>query len=167
MRVSIGAPFVDASALRLSWRLAERPRPPLEVLELPVTGGKLQLGVLGSSHQACLVTGGQRCVEVVACDGGPGTGLPVKATRRVGQVAYAFEATVRCVDGHALAAAVDNLVSRYEDEPSALVAVFPGSPHAATILAADLLGPAVGWRTWHAYPQTGELVETHTEVVIG
>lgn len=137
------------------------------MLELPVAGGTLQLGVLGSSHQACLVTGGRRCIEVVACDGGPGSGLPSEATRRMGQVAYAFKATVRSLDGQALAAAVDGLVSRYEDDPSALVAVFPGSPHAATILAADMLGRSVGWCTWHAYPQTGELVETHTEVVIG
>ncbi len=167
MRVFVGTPFVDASALRLSWRLVERRRPALEVLELATAGGTLELGVLGSSHQVSLFADGQRCTEVVACDGGPGPGLPSQATRRMGLVAYAFRATVRSLDDHELAAAVVSLVARYGDDPSGLVAVFPGLPHAATILAAEVKGPTVGWRTWHAYPQTAELVETCTEVVIG
>ncbi len=71
------------------------------------------------------------------------------------------------LDDLGLARAVDGLVARYGNDPSALVAAFPGSPHAATILAADVKGPTVGWRTWHAYPQTAELVETYTQAVIG
>jgi hypothetical protein len=46
------------------------------------------------------------------------------------------------------------------------VATFPGGPLAITaLLIQDLAGTTTGWLTWHAYPQTGELVETASVVV--
>ena len=54
------------------------------------------------------------------------------------------------------------------DDPYALVGVFPGDPDAVTALAVRPAPPAgaVRWRTWHAYPQTNELVLTETMVAL-
>jgi hypothetical protein len=43
--------------------------------------------------------------------------------------------------------------------------VFPGDPLAVTGVRARFRSPTVtSWRTWHSYPQTGELVVTCTRV---
>ena len=43
--------------------------------------------------------------------------------------------------------------------------VFPGDPLAVTGVRARFRSPTVAsWRTWHSYPQTGELVVTSTRV---
>ena len=54
------------------------------------------------------------------------------------------------------------------DDPYALVGVFPGDADAVTALAVrtDLPHGSLGWRTWHAYPQTNELVLTETVVAL-
>ena len=43
-----------------------------------------------------------------------------------------------------------------------LAGVFPGSPHAFTAMLAQRHEGQVHWRTWHAYPQDGQLVATRT-----
>jgi hypothetical protein len=43
-------------------------------------------------------------------------------------------------------------------DPRGLVGVFAGD--AFTALRAEPHGAGVRWETWHAYPQTGELVHT-------
>jgi hypothetical protein len=58
-------------------------------------------------------------------------------------------------------------VERLSGRTDAVVAHFPGDPHAVTALALDLSGDGAGagpitWRTWHTYPQTGEIVATTT-----
>ncbi|MFD0785789.1 DUF2617 family protein, partial [Micromonospora azadirachtae] len=54
------------------------------------------------------------------------------------------------------------------DDRLALVGVFPGDPDAVTALAVRSGSPGgeVAWRTWHAYPQTNELVLTETVVAL-
>lgn len=44
---------------------------------------------------------------------------------------------------------------------------FPGDPDALTILGCDADDEALVWRTWHSYPQAGEIVETRTRFVPG
>ncbi|MGK5557944.1 DUF2617 family protein, partial [Actinomadura kijaniata] len=61
--------------------------------------------------------------------------------------------------------AVAGLLDDLNGRDDALVGVFPGSPHAVTALAVDPAAPAsgpdaLGWRTWHTYPQTQEIVMT-------
>jgi hypothetical protein len=156
MLVSIDAPYVDTTAADLSFALGLAPQPALHVLD--VAG--LQLRLLGASHQVVLAG---RCVETVACLPGRPPSLPAAVDDPV--AGYRFTAGVRRLGRARLAREVGALCARLADDPLALVGVFPGSPDAVTGLQAHAgAGGVRGWRTWHAYPQTGELVVTSTEV---
>lgn len=50
------------------------------------------------------------------------------------------------------------------DHPHGLAGTFPGSPYAFTAMLAQRIEGQVRWRTWHAYPQEGQLVVTRTRV---
>ena len=56
------------------------------------------------------------------------------------------------------------LLALVADHPNGLAGVFPGSPHAFTAMLAQRHEGQVHWRTWHAYPQDGQLVATRTRV---
>ena len=165
MEAQLQVPYRDTAADDLVWRIGEPRRPALATLELDVAGGRLELRLLGSSHQVVFTAPGAVVSEVVACGTGA-PGLPSAAERVVDGWAYEFRAVT-----HRLAAArfgprVDGLVARLAGHPDAIVGRFPGSPHAVTAL---LAGPGPGgtgvrWRTWHAYPQDGRLVSTATTV---
>ncbi len=62
--------------------------------------------------------------------------------------------------------ALDLLAARVAADPRGLVGVFGADPGALTALRAAPLGAGEGvaWETWHAYPQSGELVRTRSEV---
>ena len=155
MLISIDAPYADTTAGDLSFALGLPEQPALHVLEIPAAG--LQLRLLGASHQVVLAG---RCTETVACLPGRPPSLPAALDAD----GYRFTAAVRRVDRAAMTAAVAGLRERLTGDPYALVGVFPGSPDAVTALHAEVGDGRVGWRTWHAYPQTGELVVTRTEV---
>ena len=71
-------------------------------------------------------------------------------------------------DGDGLRTRVAALRADLADDPYALVGVFPGDVDAVTALSVrpDPPDGTVGWRTWHAYPQTNELVLTETVVAL-
>jgi len=105
----------------------------------------VELGLLGHSHQVCVAD----LVETVACvPGVPGQLPPSMAAGR-----YRFTASVTPLDlqAAAIAAAVGT-------DPRGLVGVFAGD--AFTALRATAVPGGARWETWHAYPQTGELVHT-------
>lgn len=184
MQTLLQVPYRDTTADDLVWRLGEPPCAALANLELTLAGGQLDLRLLGSSHQVILTAGGTVISEVVACADTPGANrntlragagngtppqpvaLPPVAERALHKWDYSFRSST-----HRLAQArfrywVERLTARLADDPAAIVGRFPGSPHAVTAL---LAGPAganggVRWRTWHAYPQTGQLVATSTAV---
>jgi hypothetical protein len=56
-------------------------------------------------------------------------------------------------------------VARLARDPDALVGVFPGLPNAFTGIRCRAIGAVLSWETWHAYPQTGELVRTKSALV--
>lgn len=161
--VSLDAPYADTTAGDLTFALGlpELPAvpelPALHELRLPGIG--LRLRLLGASHQAVL---DGRCVETVACLPGRPPSLP--ATVAEPGAGYRFAAQVRRLAPAAMTAAVAGLRNRLAADAQALVGVFPGSPDAVTALRARRVGRAVAWHTWHAYPQTGELVVTRTRV---
>jgi hypothetical protein len=154
--VSIDTPYADTTAGDLSFALGLPEQPALYVLRIPSTG--LQLRLLGASHQVVLAG---RCIETVACLPGRPPSLP----GAVDENGYRFTATVSHLDPPAMSAAVTGLRERLTGDPYALVGVFPGSPDAVTALHAEIRPDVTGWRTWHAYPQAGELVITRTEVL--
>ncbi|WP_328341471.1 DUF2617 family protein [Micromonospora sp. NBC_00421] len=105
-------------------------------------------------------------VETVACLPGRPPHLPDSLHDEAG--GYRFTATVlRPAEGE-LHTRITALRADLADHPYALVGVFPGDPDAVTALAVrtDLPAGSVGWRTWHAYPQTNELVLTETTVAL-
>ncbi|MGS2613993.1 DUF2617 family protein [Micromonospora sp. LZ34] len=167
MIVTLHAPYVDTSAADLSLALDDVERPALHVLDLDLPGGvRLRLRLLGASHQVVLRTPGAALTETVACLPGRPPELPgVVHDEATG---YRFTATVLRPAGGGLSERVAALRADLADDPYALVGVFPGDPDAVTALSVrpGVPGGALGWRTWHAYPQTNELVLTETVVAL-
>lgn len=168
MLVTLDTPYVDTTAADLCFALGLPEQPALHVLDLPLpasvggpAAGALRLRLLGASHQAVLRTGDSVLVETVACLPGLPRDLPAAVDDADG---YQFAARVRRLSPVDVAAEVGGLRRRLTDDPQALVGVFPGSPDALTALRADFDDHRIRWSTWHAYPQTGELVETETVV---
>jgi hypothetical protein len=161
---TLAVPFADTSAAALSWWLGEAPDA-LGELTLRSGLGTLQLHVLGASHQAVATVHDVSVPEVVACRG-RADGLPPDVRRDLGRVDYRFSCATRHLGGDRLATVASGLRSWWEDDDRALVAAFPGSPHALTVLAGRAAADGWHWRTWHVYPSSSEVVETRGRLVL-
>lgn len=163
MRALITAPFADSRAADLSLAYGLDRLPALGTHHVERPGVRLELRVLGASHQVVVEAGDARWSETVAClPGRDGGALPAREDTVLDGLPARFEARYLQLAPAVLAARVRALRDRCEEHPHALVGTFPGSPLAATAVLVD--PRASGWRTWHAYPQTGELVETRSVV---
>lgn len=163
MRALIAVPFADSRAADLSLAYGLDRLPALGTHHVQRPGGRLELRVLGASHQVVLEAGpdsAARWSETVACLPDRGGPLPAREDVVLDGLTARFEARCLQLTPDALAARVQALRDRYEQHPHALVGTFPGSPLAVTAVLVD--PRATGWRSWHAYPQTGELVETRS-----
>lgn len=159
--VALRTPYVDSRAADLSLTLGGPELPALAVRDVDLPGGtRLRLRLLGASHQ--VVAGA--LTETVACLPGRRPHLP--GTLHDVTAGYRFTATVLRPASDGLRARVAALRAELAGNPYALVGVFPGDEDAVTALAVTPDPPdgAVAWRTWHAYPQTNELVLTETVV---
>jgi uncharacterized protein DUF2617 len=166
MLAMLDTPYTDSRADDLSFALGLPPLPALATLPLVCAGRAVELRLLGASHQI-LADG---LSETVAClPAGQGRPLPGRIGRTLPDGrSYDFTATTVTHDsdaafGRAVAELRENLAGRAE----ALTGTFPGSPHAVTALALEpeAGAAAMGWRTWHAYPQTREIVMTRSRLV--
>ncbi|MEU6072404.1 DUF2617 family protein [Micromonospora sp. NPDC047074] len=167
MLVTLDAPYVDTSAADLSLALDDVERPALHVLDLDLPGDvRLRLRLLGASHQVVLHAPGSTLTETVACLPGRPPVLPSAVHDEA--TGYRFTATVLRPAGTGLGDQVAALRADLADDPYALVGVFPGDEDAVTALSVRPDPPAgtLAWRTWHAYPQTNELVLTETVVAL-
>ncbi len=167
MLVTIDAPYVDTSAADLSLAFDDVEHPALHVLDLDLPAGvHVRLRLLGASHQVVLRAPGTALTETVACLPGRHPDLP--GAVRDERTGYRFTATVLRPEGDGLRNRVAALRADLADDPYALVGVFPGDVDAVTALSVrpDPADGALGWRTWHAYPQTNELVLTETVVAL-
>ncbi|CAM5716615.1 hypothetical protein SHIRM173S_12653 [Streptomyces hirsutus] len=140
------------------------PLPALATLDLELTGAKVQLRLLGASHQVLLEEEQGVCSETVACIQSSRTPLPLGVATRVGDWEYEFAARVEMLSPGSFAGRAQELLALVSDHPHGLAGVFPGSPHAFTAMLAQRQGSQVHWRTWHAYPQDGQVVATRTRV---
>jgi len=157
---SLAVPFADVAAASLRHALDLPAQPALAVRRLSLAGRRLELRLLGASHQVLVNDGGGvTCSETVACTA-PGIDLP----QAVETGAYRFRARVRRMTRTALDVEVSDLRESLADDPLALLGVFPGHPSSVTAVLAEPDG--LGWRTWHAYPQAGELVVTATRITL-
>ncbi|MFF8969055.1 DUF2617 family protein [Streptomyces sp. NPDC014995] len=164
MLTNLNTAYTDTRADDLAWALGREPLPALAALDLELSGAKLQLRLLGASHQVLLEEERGFCSETVACLPGSSTPLPLGVAKRVGDWEYEFAARVEVLTPGQFAGRAQELLALVSDHPHGLVGVFPGSPHAFTALLALGHEGHVHWRTWHAYPQDGQLVTTRTTV---
>lgn len=157
----IHVPFVDVSAAGLRWAMGLPEQPALVERTIDLGDDRsLALRILGASHQV-LVRHGERVLvsETVACGLPDADALP----ERVESGGYLITSRVERLHGAQLRRAVADLLAVLDEDPCAVVGGFPGDPDAVTALVADEpTAGTVSWRTWHAYPQTGELVTTST-----
>jgi len=164
MLTTLNTAYTDTRAADLAWALGREPLPALATLDVELKGAKLQLRLLGASHQVLLEEERGDTSETVACIPGSSTPLPLGDAQRVGDWEYEFAARVEVLSPGSFAGRAQELLALVSDHPHGLVGVFPGSPHAFTALLAQGHEGHVHWRTWHAYPQDGQLVATRTTV---
>ncbi|MCX4549847.1 DUF2617 family protein [Streptomyces sp. NBC_01387] len=164
MLTTLSTAYTDTRAADLAWTLGREPLPALAVLDLELDGAKLQMRLLGASHQVILEEDGGLCSETVACLPGSSTPLPLGVAERVGDWGYEFAACVETLSACSFAGRAQELLALVADHPNGLAGTFPGSPHAFTAMLARRHEGQVHWRTWHAYPQEGQLVVTRTRV---
>jgi hypothetical protein len=162
--IEVHQPYVDVSARDLSLTLGAPAASALETLRVTIGGLRIELRLLGCSHQV-LVAGDAVLSETVACVPGVAGSLPDRRT----DGAYDFRAHVERLKPEAYAARARDVLARAAAGPHALAGVFAAAPGAGaaalpafTALAARPLSPGGGiaWTTWHGYPQTGEIVVT-------
>jgi hypothetical protein len=158
--------YSDTRAADLVWALGREPLPALATLDLRLSGANIELRLLGASHQVILEEERGTCSETVACLPGNSTSLPLGVAKRLGEWEYEFAACVETLTPGQFAGRAQELIALVSDHPNGLAGVFPGSPHAFTALLAQRHEGHVHWRTWHAYPQEGQLVATRTRVGI-
>lgn len=160
----LDVPYMDTRASQLRLRLGPTSEPALLTRILEARSDvSLRLEVLGSSHRLTLRVGSDELVETVACDPAMSDDelLPTTFDATIRGMAYGFRATIDPLPATATQLCADLI------DQGALVGVFPGHPGAFTAVLADNLTPqsrSATWRTWHAYPQSGELVRTTSTV---
>ncbi|MBT2529325.1 DUF2617 family protein [Streptomyces sp. ISL-99] len=164
MLTTLKTAYTDTRAADLAWALGREPLPALAVLDLRLDGVLLQLRLLGASHQVLLEDDEGSCSETVACMPGSSTPLPLGVAKRLGEWEYEFAARVETLTRGQFAGRAQELLALVADHPNSLAGTFPGSPHAFTAMLAQRYEGQVRWRTWHAYPQEGQLVVTRSRV---
>ena len=166
---SLAVPYVDARASALSWWLGDDAPAPLATLVLTGSGtgatDRLELRLLGASHQVVASTGAARCPEVVAC-GRVESPVPAQHHGLVGGARYRFSSSTTAYDAPALTRIARDLRRRTAGSADALVGVFPGSPDALTVLAGREVRGGWAWASWHVYPGAGEIVRTRSSLVL-
>ncbi|GHE45680.1 DUF2617 family protein [Streptomyces griseoaurantiacus] len=164
MLTTLKTSYTDTRAADLAWTLDSGPLPALATLDLELEDTKLQLRLLGASHQVLLEAPEGPCSETVACIRGSSTPLPLGVAKRIDDWEYEFAARVEVLSPRSFAGRAQELLALVADHPHGLAGVFPGSPHAFTAMLAQRHEGQIHWRTWHAYPQDGQLVATRTRV---
>ena len=164
MLTTLHTAYTDTRAGDLAWALGREPLPALASLNLELSGVLVQLRLLGASHQVLVEEERGSCSETVACMPGSSTPLPLGVSKRIGGWDYEFAARVEKLSENSFAGRAQELLALVADHPRGLAGTFPGEPHAFTALLVQQHDNQVHWRTWHSYPQEGQLVSTRTRV---
>lgn len=157
----LDVPFADVRGDTLRWTLDPFPCTPLASRTVDLGSGlTVTLSVLGASHQVVVRRHDRPLLhETIACGISDARRLPGEHTAR----SYHLTSQISAADPGQLAEEATALVERLSGRTDAVVAHFPGDPHAVTALALEGAGEGeITWKTWHTYPQTGEIVATTT-----
>ena len=163
MRVALEVPYADAAAEDLVWGIGDEPRAALAIRALEIPRAEVELRLLGASHQVVVRHRSGTFTETVACQPGSRGGLPQERVLDLdGGLRYAFSSVVTGpLDvSAAVASIIDGL------GPSSLYGAFPGHPSAVTALDLTADERSCEWRTWHAYPLTGQIVLTESALFL-
>jgi hypothetical protein len=167
---SLSLPFADTSAAELTFALTRPRLPAVSSAVVPLASDvRLELNVLGCSHQVIVIDGDRDVlVETLACLPGTPPSLPESARRRddcTAGAGHSFRSRVDRVDPAGFRRSVEHIIDEAQAHTSHCIAQFPGHPAAVTALVLeDPSAEALCWRTWHCYPQHGEIVRTETRV---
>lgn len=158
-------PFSDTSADQLGLSLGSARLPHVARSAMLARELTIELRILRASHQVIVEGPAATLIETVACLGDHDT-LPRQLTSTPNPaMRHDFTAHVAQYDDTDFAAAVDALLAATERDPHALVGRFPGHRLALTGLQVTSLAPLT-WRSWHTYPQTGQIVSTYTALTL-
>lgn len=166
MLTTLKTTYTDTRASDLAWVLGREPLPCLAALDLTLEDATLQLRLLGASHQVLIEDERGSCSETVACMPGSGHPLPIGVVEEVDAFDYHFAARVEELTPRAFEGRAQELIALVAEHPHGLAGVFPGSPDAFTAMLAQRRDGETQWRTWHAYPQEGQLVVTRTRLAL-
>jgi hypothetical protein len=160
VRTRIETRFVDSRSadLSLAYGLPRLPAVGEHVVRLH--GVPVELRLLGASHQVILGAWS----ETVACLPDRADKLPARESVVENGLSFQFAAQTLQLAGPALSDRVAGIIRDCTLDANAIVGNFPGSPLAITAIRAWEERGGTAWRTWHAYPQARELVETRTVV---
>jgi hypothetical protein len=169
MLTTLHTAYTDTRAGDLAWCLGKEALPALAVLDLEPFGRRppvrVQMRLLGASHQVLLDSPYGKCSETVACMPGSTAPLPFGVARRIGHWDYEFAARVETLSRGSFAGRAQELLALVSDHPNGLAGIFPGDPNAFTAMLLQYgEDGCVRWRTWHAYPQEGRLVATRSRL---
>ncbi len=160
MIARIDTGFADSRSADLSLTFGLPPLPAVGTHRVVLPGHELELRLLGASHQVLVGAWS----ETVACLPEREGALPSREERDVGGLHVQFAAQTLRLHGAALSERVSGIIRDCATDEHAIVGEFPGMPLAITAVRVRAGQDGTAWRTWHAYPQVGELVETRTVV---
>ncbi|MFC7220328.1 DUF2617 family protein [Streptomyces polyrhachis] len=158
--VVLRAPYLDTDAAQLCFSLDLPERPALAERLVELAGLDVRLRLLGASHQ--VFAGPVR--ETVACLPGARRGLPAAHRLHADGWSYDFGAETRQLTPGDFAAQAARIRETAARTDTGLCGIFPGSPDALTAVVAEAPGGVLGWRTWHTYPQSCQIVSTYTRL---
>jgi hypothetical protein len=160
VRAHIETRFADSRAADLSLAYGLPRLPAVGEHHVMLHGVAIELRLLGASHQVIIGSWS----ETVACLPDRADTLPAREELVDNGLCFQFAAQTLRLVGPALSDRVAGIIRECTLDENAIVGSFPGSPLAITAIRAWEEKAGTAWRTWHAYPQTRELVETRTVV---
>ncbi|OBA68437.1 DUF2617 family protein [Gordonia sp. 852002-10350_SCH5691597] len=156
--------FSDTRAGQLGFSLTAPQREPLATADHTIGSLTFSIRLLGASHQIVVTDDAHELCETVACLPDITTALPDSFQAD----GYVFSSRVIECSSDAMAEMVEQIESEVDgharDGLPALLGRFPGNELAVTAVTADIYDDALVWRTWHTYPQAGEVVVTSSRM---
>ncbi|NUS50262.1 MAG: DUF2617 family protein [Streptomycetaceae bacterium] len=162
MHAELRTAYSDTRADALGWYLGLRPLRPLALRWLDLGDVRLELRLLGASHQVLVHSRHGVCSETVACLGGHRTPLPARAAQCLAGWDYEFTSLAEHLADDRFETRVRSLLAEVEGHPGGIIGAYPGAPYAVTAIVAQRRDGVLSWSTWHTYPQERRIISTRS-----